>query len=237
MKMFYRAFIFLLLVVLTGCQTVTVHNPDDPLESINRPVEMVNANLDFWVLTPTSFVYRSLVPAFLRHGIHRMFLNAGEISNAVNAGLQGNWPDFENSIERFSINTSCGFFGFFDRAIETGRVRTPHDFGQTLYNWGYTESTFVMIPLLGPSTIRDSFSLFFDRTLLNPPMYLSSVNERSIALGSQILDAKSSAAEKFEDIKPPTYFDRYLIIKDSYLQNREYYLNPPTWDDYYNLDY
>lgn len=236
MKVFKR-FLLLMFLSLSGCQTVTTYDPDDPLESINRPVEFVNANVEYFILTPASFIYRSLVPGPLRHGVHRAFLNLTEIPNAFNAGLQGNWDDFENSVERFSINTTLGLLGFFDRAAETGRDRTPHDFGETLYKWGYTKSTFIVLPLFGPTTIRDSASIVLDQTLLNPTMYIPNPNERTMAFGGQVLDLKSSLDDKFENIETPVYFDRYLIVKDAYLQNREYFLNPPTWDNYYNLDF
>jgi phospholipid-binding lipoprotein MlaA len=235
--MLNRFFLISLVVLLSGCRTVTTYRPDDPLESLNRPVEVVNAHLDFWVMTPTSFVYRSVVPNFLRHGIHRMFLNLGEISNAVNAGLQGQWSDVENSVERFAINSTLGFLGFFDRAQETGRLRTPHDFGETLYHLGYKESTFIMIPLLGPSTIRDGLSFIVDNTLLNPAIYLSKTSDKVLAVTGEILDAKASHDQKFEQLKPPEYFDRYIIIKDAFLQNRNYILNPESVEEDYSLDY
>lgn len=235
--MINRFILLFFLVFMTGCRTVTTYHPDDPLESLNRPVEVVNAHLDFWLITPTSFVYRSVVPIFLRHGIHRMFLNLGEISNAVNAGLQGQWGDLENSVERFAINSTFGFLGFFDRAQETGRVRTPHDFGQSLYHWGYKESTFIMVPLLGPSTLRDSLSFIVDNTLLNPAMYLSQTSDKVLAVTGEILDAKASHDDKFEHLKPPEYFDRYIIIKDAFLQNRQYILDPEGAQEDYALDY
>ena len=233
----FKKFLLFILLSLSGCQTVTSYNPEDPLESINRPVEFVNANIDYFFLTPASFIYRSVIPEPLRHGVHRVFLNFTEIPNAVNAGLQGNWSDFENSIERFSINTTLGLLGFFDKAIETGRERTPHDFGETLYRWGYTQSTFIVLPLIGPTTVRDGLSMVFDQSFLNLPMYVPHSSDKKMLLSGQVLDLKSSADDKFEKIKPPAYFDRYLIIKDAYLQNRNYFLNPPVWDDYYDIDF
>ena len=230
-------FFYLLLLVLSGCQTVTSYDPDGPLESFNRPVEVVNAKVEYFILTPASSIYRFIMPKPIRHGLHRMFMNFTEIPNAFNAGLQGNWDDFENSIERFSINTTVGLLGFFDKALETGRKRTPHDFGETLYRWGYKESTFIVLPFIGPTTIRDSSSFFVDQTFLNPAMYLPREKERDLAMGTQVLDLKSSVDDLFQDVEAPAYFDRYLIVKDSYLQNREYFLNPSTLDTYYNLDY
>lgn len=230
-------FFIILPILLCGCQRVENYHVDDPLESINRPIESTNSTLDAFFFTPISKFYQGAVPNQLRYGIHRMFLNLGEISNSVNAALQADWPGVENSVGRFAINSTFGLFGFFDKAQEIGMKRTHYDFGQTLYKWGYKDSTFVMVPLLGPATIRDSFGIIVDGILLNPTMYVSPQSDQNLLVFTQFIDLKTNIHERYSTIKPPEYFDRYVVYKDAYLQNREYFLNPPEWDELYELDY
>ena len=236
--MTYKTFaMFLSLSLLCGCQSVSVYDPDDPYESINRPVDSFNHQVDVLILNPATGLYNTLVPGFLRHGLHRVFMNFSELSNIVNAGLQGHWPDFENSVERLSINTFCGFLGFFDRAHETGRYRTRHDFGQTLYYWGYEHSDYIVLPFIGPSTFRDAFGLVIDSTLFNPLVYINEESTKNILAYTQIFDSKATFNEKYKDIQVKGYFDKYIINKNGFLQYRQSFLQPVPPVDSYEIDF
>ena len=230
-------FLVLLSSLFCGCANFDNYDSDDPLESFNRPVEAANTSIDKVIFTPLCDLYRYYLPSQLRHGIHRMFLNLGEISNSVNAMLQGDWHGVENSLGRFSINSTFGLLGFFDKAQEVGFEKKYYDFGQTLYSWGYKKSTFIMIPLLGPATIRDSFAIIVDGFLLNPTMYISPTADKNLVSATQFIDLKANIHERYSNVEPPEYFDRYIIFKDAYLQSREHYLNPPEWESMYDLDF
>ena len=135
---------------------------EDPWESFNRKVYRFNDVLDRWALKPVAKGYRKVTPDVVEDGVHNVFRNLGEARNLANNLLQLKMHDAGVDTARFFFNTTFGLLGFFDVATKMGLQRNDEDFGQTLGAWGVKSGPYVVLPLLGPSTVRDTVSLYPD---------------------------------------------------------------------------
>ena len=144
-----------LLFVLSGCATTDQH-PRDPLEPVNRVVYRFNEKADVWVLKPVAETYHDYTPQPVRSGISNFFSNLGDASSAVNYSLQWQGEPAVYSMARFILNSTVGILGFMDMTGENGHRRFPQTgFGDTFARWGWKNSSYLVLPLLGPSTVRD----------------------------------------------------------------------------------
>ncbi|HVZ44609.1 MAG TPA: VacJ family lipoprotein [Ramlibacter sp.] len=150
------------LLVLAGCASVPNPNPRDPWEPMNREVSKFNEGVDAVVLKPVATMYREKVPPLMRTGVSNFFGNLTDAWSAFNSLLQLNVPNAAEDIMRFGVNTFFGLGGLLDLASEVNIERHREDFGQTLGRWGVPAGPYVVLPLLGPSTLRDTFALPFD---------------------------------------------------------------------------
>lgn len=166
--------LLLLTLVVTGCATTshdsTVLDLDhcilpyemaDPWEPFNRAVYRFNAHFDEAVFLPVSRGYKRALPQPVRTGINNFFGNLGELSNIVNHGLQGHPGLSLRNLGRFAVNTTIGIGGLFDPASPLGLPHTPTGFSDTLARWGTTPGPYLVLPLVGPSSIRDGGGLLF----------------------------------------------------------------------------
>ena len=128
---------------------------DDPWESVNRPIFKFNDVIDTYALKPVAQGYQFITPQFLEDGIHNMFRNVGDVTNLVNDILQVKPVAAGTDTARIIFNTTFGLLGFFDVGTKMGLHRNDEDFGQTLGYWGVGSGPYVVLPLLGPSTVRD----------------------------------------------------------------------------------
>lgn len=214
---------------LWGCATTA---QPDPLEPINRKVFAFNDAVDQAVIAPTARAYRDVVPSPVRTGVSNFFGNISDIWSAVNSFLQFKGGDGLRTSLRVGLNTFIGFGGVLDIASEAGLESSNEDFGQTLGYWGVEPGAYVVWPLLGPSTVRDSAALpldaqatpnvfIHDRAVQNSLTALRVVDVRARLLGaSRLLDDAS--------------LDKYLFTRDAYLQRRRslvYDGNPPDEED------
>jgi phospholipid-binding lipoprotein MlaA len=169
------------------------------------------------LLKPIAQGYEFITPQFLEDGIHNMFKNVGEVTNFANDVLQAKPEAAGVDTARLIFNTTFGLLGFFDVGTKMGLQRNDEDFGQTLGHWGVSSGPFVMLPLLGPSTVRDAFAKYPD-TYTQPWRYIDHVPTRNTALGVSIVDTRASllSAEKLIN------GDKYIFIRNAYLQNREF---------------
>ena len=145
--------------------------PADPLEPLNRAIFEVNRELDHYVLRPTTVVYRFAVPNAVRRGIGQFLDNLLEPVYALNALLQGDAAGLEVAISRFLLNTFVGLGGLIDVAAEAGIHGDSHGFGQTLAHWGVEPGPYLVLPLLGPSTVRELAGVGID-AFSTPHYYL-----------------------------------------------------------------
>ena len=190
---------------------------DDPWESINRPIYKFNDVVDTYALKPLAQGYQFVTPQFLEDGIHNMFRNVGDVTNLANNILQAKPAAAGVDTARLIFNTTFGLLGFFDVGTKMGLQRNEEDFGQTLGRWGVPSGPYVVLPLLGPSTVRDAVAIYPD-TYAEPYRYMNDIPARNMAIGMDVIDTRASllSAEKL------ITGDKYVFIRNAYLQNREF---------------
>ncbi len=203
------------LLVLTPLALAQSH---DPFESTNRVIYRVNDGLDQAVLRPLSVTYQTVTPDPMERGIRNFFQNIGEVRNATNNLLQGKWRDTGSSTGRFLINSTVGLLGVFDVARHIGVERQVEDFGQTLGVWGLGPGPYLVLPLLGPSSVRDSSGFLGDIWL--SPLQYSDFNllERG---GIAMLDGLQTRADLLAS-DSLIGGDGYLVLREAYLSKRNY---------------
>ena len=190
---------------------------DDPWESVNRPIFKFNDVIDTYALKPVAQGYQFITPQFLEDGIHNMFRNVGDVTNLVNDILQVKPVAAGTDTARIIFNTTFGLLGFFDVGTKMGLHRNDEDFGQTLGYWGVGSGPYVMLPLLGPSTVRDAPSKLVD-SYSGPYRYIDDVSVRNTVFGLNIVDTRASLLSSEKLITG----DKYIFIRNAYLQNREF---------------
>ncbi len=161
--------------LLSGCASVPKdagQNPDDPWESLNRQTFAFNQGLDFILIRPLAKGYQFITPKPVREGVTRVFQNTMEPSNAVNNVLQGKVEEGILSLFRLMINSTVGVVGIFDVAQMVDIPRMPEDFGQTLATWGVPKGPYFVIPVLGPSTVRDTVGLVPKSSWIRTPTWV-----------------------------------------------------------------
>lgn len=195
------------------------NNPDDPLEGFNRYIFDFNEGLDQYILKPVATGYQAVTPNFIQTGISNFFSNAGDAWTAVNNLLQGNVADSANDVMRFAINTTFGIGGLIDIASAGGMPKHRADFGQTLGVWGVPSGPYVVLPLLGPSTVRDTLVTPIDLKgdILK---YQLPVAEKNTATVLRIVDKRASVLQASSLIEEAA-LDKYIFIRGAYLQRRE----------------
>lgn len=190
---------------------------EDPWESFNRPIFRFNDTVDTYALRPLAQGYRAVTPQFLEQGVHNVFRNIGDVGNLANNLLQGKVHDAGVDTSRFLLNTTVGVLGFFDVGSRMGLQRSDEDFGQTLGVWGVGSGPYLVLPLLGPSSLRDAPSKIPDSYLTLYP-YMDHVPSRNVTRGINVVDTRASLLDAERMISG----DKYIFIRNAYLQNREF---------------
>lgn len=210
------------LFLIGPCGLVTAQAAEnDPLEPMNRAIFVFNDALDQAVLKPISEVYNQFTPDPFERGVRNFFGNIGEIRNATNNLFQGKWRETATSSGRFLINTTVGIGGLFDVATKIGLPVEREDFGQTLGRWGVPTGPYLVIPVVGPSTIRDGSGTLAD-VWLSPLQYTDlTLVERG---GLAALDGVQTRADLLAS-EGLLRGDQYLVIREAYLSKREYDVN------------
>ena len=191
----------------------------DPLEPVNRIMFGFNDILYFWVAKPVLQVYSGVMPEPARLGIRNFFNNASTPARLVNCLLQGKNDAADTEFRRFVINTTAGVLGFGDPALdEHGLKPVKEDLGQTLAVYGFDEGIYLVWPIFGPSTVRDSIGMAGDQ-FLNPLRY---VDPREVSIGISVVkgtNAGSFQIGKYEDFKAQA-FEPYVAMREFYIQYR-----------------
>ncbi|SRR5664280_205641 len=202
------------LALAGGC--ASVQRPD-PFEPVNRKVFAFNEGVDHVVLRPTAQAYVAVVPSPVRSGISNVFANSQDLWSAANLLLQGQGIEASREAVRFGTNSIVGIFGLFDVATQMGLDRHGEAFGNTLAAWRLPPGAYVVWPLLGPSTVRDSIAIPVDM-LANPLSWISSVPLRNeLIAGSRFVDQRAKALPLTKMIDEVA-LDKYLYVRDAYLQ-------------------
>lgn len=213
-----------LLVVLTGCATTSAGGPKtagqraDPWESWNRKVYAFNDKLDEVVLKPAATSYTKVVPQPVRRGVTNFVGNVSDVWSAFNNFLQGKFANGFQDVMRVGTNTLFGLGGFLDVASEFGADRQGEDLGQTLGYWGMASGPYVVWPVLGPSTLRDSLALPLDAQI-SPALAVKNEVAKATVAGVQLINVRANllgATGLLNDIA----LDKYVFVRDAYLQRR-----------------
>lgn len=208
------------LVVLSGCATVPgPRNPSDPWESYNRTMYKVNDRLDRAVLKPVAQGYRKVVPELLRVGVNNFFSNLGDVAVAVNDVFQGKFRQAASDGGRVLVNSTIGLFGVIDVGTQIGLRKHNEDFGQTLGYWGVTPGPYLIVPLLGPSTVRDSLGGLVDAPLTYWP-YINVMRVRNITYMVDSVKARANVLDTEKVLDEAAALDPYAFTRDSFLQRR-----------------
>lgn len=201
----------------------------DPLEGWNRAVFAFNDKTDELVLKPVAEVYRALMPGFVNEGISNFFQNLGDVRTFGNSLLQGKLHNAVVALNRVIYNSTFGVLGLIDVSTGFGLRAEAEDFGQTLGTWGWEHSSYLMLPLLGPSTVRDFGGRVAD-SYIDPVRYSENIHDDTllISMGIKIIDTRADLLG-VENLLVGT--DRYQFIRNAYLQNRDYLVNDGVVDD------
>lgn len=210
-----------LAALLQGCSTLgarTAGDRVDPWEKWNRRVFVFNERLDENVLKPVAVTYSNVVPRPARNGIGNFFGNAADAWSAINNFLQGKFANGWQDTIRFGTNTVFGLGGFLDVATEFGLDHQYEDFGQTLGTWGFGPGAYIVWPLFGPSSVRESIALPLDRAV-SPALAVNDGAVQWEITGLQIINTRANllgASKVLDDIA----LDKYTFVRDAYLQRR-----------------
>ena len=237
MKYFHQTLLMAIFCV-TGLVATAHADADaakdpDPYENINRKTHAFNETLDKYIARPVAKVYTNTVPDPVERGVVNFFSNLDELTNLANSLLQAKFGQAANDTGRFLINSTLGIGGLFDVASRAGLPKGEgEDFGQTLGAWGVGEGPYLMLPLVGPSTLRDAPSKYID-SFANPVSELEDVSARN---SLRLLGLVSTRAELL-GLDDAISGDSYLFVRDVYLQRREYLVNDGAIeDDFGDLD-
>ncbi len=190
----------------------------DPLEGLNRRVLALNRAIDFLILDPLTNVYRFLLPDIARNGIHRTFRHLSTPSILVNDILQGEGTDAGTTLARFALNTVFGLGGMIDAAETMGYEGHEADFGQTLARYGVASGPYLLLPLFGPSNVRDGGGTIVD-SAFRPTMYLLGPAEQLFFGGGSGLSTRETHQDALKALEESSV-EYYAALRNAYYQNR-----------------
>ena len=212
------------LAMLQGCATGPNANLADPLEPFNRSVFRFNDQVDRAVVRPVASAYRDITPKPIRTGVTNFFANLADAWSTVNNTLQLKGEAATNSLMRFATNSVFGLGGVLDVASEMRIPRHSEDFGQTLGFWGVPAGPYLVLPVLGPSTVRDTFGTFVDFNA-NLATRGDNVAFRNSMSSIGIVNARADLLDA-GDLLEQVALDKYSFARDIYLQRRRALIRP-----------
>lgn len=203
--------------LVAGCASTHPRTAYDPIEPVNRAVFKFNDTADRYVMRPVARAYEAVLPQFIRTGLRNFFNNLDDVAVVANDLLQLKFVNASRDSVRLVANTVFGGLGLVDVASMRGITKRREDFGQTLGYWGVGSGPFLMLPFLGPSTLRDAGGIVVDAQI-DPLWQLDDVPARNSVTAARIVDLRASLlpADKVLEQQP----DRYSFLRDAYLQRR-----------------
>ena len=224
MKIYCLATIILFSILVSGCAGLIRHvgssDPRDPWEGTNRAIFKFNENVDKTILKPLAQGYEKNVPQKMRMHITNFFSNLGDLMTAIQHALQLDFRSSTESVTRFLVNSTVGILGFNDVASKFGVAKTDEDTGQTLGTYGVSSGPYLVLPLFGPSSVRDGFGRIVD--LFADPLnnITESKETKVVANALKVVDTRArllSAEQAFDALA----FDRYVAMRSAYFAIRE----------------
>ena len=198
----------------------------DPFQNINEKTHNLNQTLDLQVASPVARFYKRITPDFLEKGITNFTHNIEDLSIGINNILQGKFNEGLSDFSRFTLNTSIGLLGFIDIASDLGLTKHDEDFGQTLAVWGVPDGPYLVLPGLGPSTMRDTLAMIPDAFLT--PLWLVDHDRTSYSLTAiDLIDTRA----RYLGLESVVIGDEYLFYRDAYLQSRNFEIKDGEVED------
>lgn len=216
--------------ILGGC--ATSGNPKDPIEGFNRAMFTFNEGLDKAVIKPVAQGYEAALPTPLRTGVSNFFANIADVFISVNNLLQGKPAEAASDVGRVLVNSTFGILGLFDVASDMGMEKHDEDFGQTFGRWGVGDGAYVVLPVLGPRTARDTVGEIFDLKA-DPVANVDNVPTRNVLLVTRVISDRATLLPADKVIEEAA-LDKYSYVRDAYLQRRRFKVydgNPPRQSD------
>lgn len=217
-------FIALPFVLLTGCASLPpghVVDERDPWERYNRAMFSFNEGVDKTVLKPVAQTYKAAIPEVIRDRVTNFFANLSDLASVVHHSLQAEPKSALESTGRFVVNSTVGLLGLFDPASSLGLARTNEDAGLTLGRWGVGHGPYVMLPLLGPSSLRDAVGTGTDMRMdLTGELLSPNSTERATLTGTRVVDLRTRLLELEKGVALIS-FDRYVSVRSAYFARRE----------------
>lgn len=206
----------------------------DPYENFNRAMFAVNEKIDTYAAKPLAKGYDAAVPLPAKSSVGNALGNVSDLWTGVNNALQGKFSEAGSDLGRLLINSTVGILGLFDVATELGLEKHDEDFGQTLAVWGIKDSSYLVLPVFGPRTVRDAAGLVAD-TYADPLGEVRPVSARNSIRGVRFVDVRASLLPA-DKVVEEAALDKYAYIRDAYLQRRRHQIydgRPPRIDDDY----
>lgn len=219
MRLYFSLTFLASSIILTSCAHRGT-NPEDPYEPINRKIHAFNTAFDATLLKPAAKLYKTVIPAGIRTGINHFYTNIYLIPTIGNDLLQKKWRYASDDAGRFFINSTIGIGGIFDVATRSNLPLHRNDLGLTFAQWGDKKSPYIVIPFLGPSTIRDGMAITFEYVAMTPYPWIRNDTVLNTLIGVRYVDLRSQYLETDRFIDEA--LDKYSFIRDAYLQNRHY---------------
>ena len=201
-----------------GACSSTSGNKKDPIEGFNRAMFAVNETIDSYAVRPVAKAYDDYLPVVVKAGVSNFFGNIDDVFTGVNNFLQGKPGDGASDLGRFVINSTIGILGMVDVASDIGLAKHDEDFGQTFGRWGVSNGPYVVLPVFGPKTARDTVGFMVDR-YVDPVGNIEDVSVRNSLSALRIVSIRAELlpADKVVD---EAALDKYSYVRDGYLQRR-----------------
>ena len=203
---------------------------DDPLEGFNRAMYTFNDKVDTYALKPVAQAYREVLPSPVRTGVSNFFGNLHDPVIMLNNLLQGKVVNAISDFWRFIVNTTVGIYGLFDVASVLGLEKHNEDFGQTLGKWGAGEGFYVVLPFIGPSSLRDGTGFYVDEQVY-PPNHMEEGSTRDKLLLVEVVNKRALLLDASDILDQAAGKDPYVFVREAYHQRRKHLIfdgNPPT---------
>ena len=222
-----------LIVILSLGYFSFLQSEIDPFKDLNEKTHNLNQGLDESIATPIAKVYRKITPDFVEVGVTNFTDNIEDINIALNNLLQAKIKDGLSDILRFSINSTIGLLGFFDVASSMGFQKHSEDFGQTLAVWGVSDGPYIVLPILGPSSLRDTLARI-PEAFMTPLLLIDHDRTGYELTAIDLLDKRA----RYLGLESIVVGDEYLFYRDAYFQSREFDINDGfIEDDFDDFDF
>lgn len=213
--------------LLLSINLVHAEENRDPFEGVNRSIFAFNDKADQYVLKPLASGYRKITPDPVEEGVSNVFANLFEVTTIANGLLQGKFKQAGSDTGRFLINSTVGLFGIFDVATHLGLEKHDEDFGQTLGYWGVPSGPYIVVPLFGPYTIRSGVGDLIQTETTGYVKQFDHPRSRNQVYALDQIQARAKLLDAEELISG----DRYIFIRDAYLQSRDSLVNDGVVED------